>query len=48
MSRGLDRRGAEKLIVDGFFEPVLAAIPIPAVQRRLRRAVDQKLGASGL
>jgi Fe-S cluster assembly protein SufD len=44
MSRGLDRRGAQKLIIDGFFEPVLAAIPVPAVQRRLRRAVDQKLG----
>ena len=47
MSRGLDRRAAQKLIVDGFFEPVLAAIPIPAVQRRLRRAVDKKLGLLG-
>ncbi len=43
MSRGLSRQNAEKLIVDGFFEPVLEAIPLAAVQERLRRAVDEKL-----
>ena len=47
MSRGLSRREAEKLIVDGFFEPVLDAIPLPMVQERLRRAVDAKLAAAG-
>lgn len=47
MTRGLDRQGAQKLIVDGFFDPVLEGIPIPSVQRRLRRAVDRKLGVRG-
>ena len=47
MSRGLSRREAEKLVVDGFFEPVLDAIPLPIVQERLRRAVDAKLAAAG-
>jgi len=47
MSRGLSRQEAEKLIVDGFFEPVLDAIPLPMVQERLRRAVDAKLAAAG-
>jgi Fe-S cluster assembly protein SufD len=44
MSRGLSRQDAQKLIVDGFLEPVLEAIPVPAVHHRLRRAVDEKLG----
>jgi len=44
MSRGLSRQDAQKLIVDGFFEPVLETIPLPSVQHRLRRAVDEKLG----
>jgi Fe-S cluster assembly protein SufD len=43
MSRGLSRRDAQKLIVDGFFEPVLEAIPLPSIQHRLRQAVDEKL-----
>jgi len=47
MSRGLSRQEAEKLIVDGFFEPVLDVIPLPMVQERLRRAVDAKLAAAG-
>jgi Fe-S cluster assembly protein SufD len=47
MSRGLSRQEAEKLVVDGFFEPVLDAIPLPMVQERLRRAVDAKLAAAG-
>ncbi len=44
MSRGLTRQDAQKLIVDGFFEPILEAIPLMAIQHRLRRAVDEKLG----
>lgn len=44
MSRGLSRQDAQKLIVDGFFEPVLEAIPQLSVQHRLRQAVDEKLG----
>lgn len=44
MSRGLSRRDAERLIVDGFFEPVLETIPQLSVQHRLRQAVGEKLG----
>jgi len=44
-SRGFTRRQAERLVVDGFFEPVIAAIPLKAVQERLRRAIDTKLPA---
>jgi Fe-S cluster assembly protein SufD len=47
MSRGLSRQEAEKLVVDGFFAPVLDAIPLPMVQERLRRVVDAKLAAAG-
>lgn len=43
MSRGLSRRQAEKLVVDGFFEPLVEQIPLEAVRERLRRAVDAKL-----
>jgi Fe-S cluster assembly protein SufD len=43
MSRGLSRQDAQKLIVDGFCGPVLEAIPLPAIQHRLRRAFDEKL-----
>jgi Fe-S cluster assembly protein SufD len=44
MSRGLSREDAQKLIVDGFFQPILEAIPLMSIQHRLRRAVDEKLG----
>ena len=47
MSRGLSRRQAEKIILDGFFEPVLKGIPVPAVQRRLARLLDRKLARPG-
>ncbi|MGQ9571829.1 MAG: Fe-S cluster assembly protein SufD [Dehalococcoidia bacterium] len=43
MSRGFSRRDAERLIVDGFFEPILEAIPQLSVQHRLRRAIAEKL-----
>lgn len=42
-SRGLSRRQAERLVVLGFFEPVMAAVPLEGVRERLRRAIDNKL-----
>ncbi len=36
MSRGLSARAARKAIVLGFLEPVVARIPLPEAQERLR------------
>ena len=43
MARGLPRQTAERMIVQGFFEPVLEKIPLEAVRERVREAVDAKL-----
>jgi Fe-S cluster assembly scaffold protein SufB len=42
MSRGLDRATARRYIVMGFLEPVVARIPLPSVQERLRVLLDAK------
>jgi len=44
MSRGLNRELATRLIVEGFFSPVLDRIPLESMQNRLRQAVERKLG----
>ncbi|KGT72820.1 Fe-S cluster assembly protein SufD, partial [Bradyrhizobium japonicum] len=44
MSRGITRHEAERLIILGFLEPVVAEIPIEEVQNRLRQALERKLG----
>ena len=44
MSRGIDRIEAEKLIVGGFFEPVIAEMPLESVRARLRDIVQEKVG----
>lgn len=44
MSRGIDREEAERLIILGFLEPVVAEIPIDEVKNRLRQALERKLG----
>ncbi|MBN2304018.1 MAG: Fe-S cluster assembly protein SufD [Anaerolineae bacterium] len=43
MSRGLPRIEAEKLVVDGFFVPVLDRIPFENVRDRLMAYVERKL-----
>jgi len=43
MSRGLPRAEAEKLIVDGYFVPVLDRIPFENVRERLMDYVEYKL-----
>jgi Fe-S cluster assembly protein SufD len=45
MSRGLPRPIAEKLIVEGFFEEVLARVPLEALHRRLSAFIERKLGS---
>ena len=42
MSRGLPREVARKFIVLGFLEPVVARIPLPEAQDRLRRLLELK------
>ena len=44
MTRGIDRITAEKLIVGGFFEPVIAEMPLKSVRQRLRDLIEWKVG----
>jgi len=43
MSRGIPRHEAEKLVVDGFFVPVLDRIPFENVRDRMMAYVERKL-----
>lgn len=43
MSRGLTRQEAERMIVQGFFEPLLARIPIESIRHRLERVILEKM-----
>ena len=43
-ARGLPRRDAQRLIVEGFFEPVLARIPLESVAQQLREVIETKVG----
>ena len=47
MARGLPRLEAERMIVQGFFEPVMERIPVESIRERIRRAVDAKISAGG-
>ena len=42
-SRGLPRREAERLIVHGFFEPLLQRLPVQAARERLDELIDRKI-----
>lgn len=44
MSRGLPYPQAEKLIVDGFFQPVMERIPLESVRDELSTSITRKLG----
>lgn len=43
MSRGLSRDDATKMIVEGFFEPVVMRIPLEGVRERLWRSIERKM-----
>ena len=45
MARGLSHAMAQRLIVEGFFTPVLDRIPLAGVREQLRGAIERKLGA---
>ncbi len=44
MTRGLPRAEAERMVVDGFFAPVLERIPFERVRDRFRAMIDAKMG----
>ncbi|MCC7359164.1 MAG: Fe-S cluster assembly protein SufD [Anaerolineales bacterium] len=44
MSRGITRADAERLVVDGFFDPILQRIPFEGVRQRLKRSIEAKMG----
>jgi len=44
MARGLTRAGAEKLLIQGFFEPVLERIPAASLRTVVTEAVERKAG----
>ncbi len=43
MSRGMTRADAERLIVMGFFDPIMERIPFPEVRERLGAHIEEKL-----
>lgn len=43
-SRGIQVPDAQRLIVEGFFEPIMKRIPFKGVQSRLNNTISQKMG----
>lgn len=43
MSRGLPRSEAERLVVDGFFAPIMQRIPFEDVRSRFEKMIDDKM-----
>lgn len=44
LSRGIARNEAIRLIVEGFFEPIMERVPYGGVRQRFRTAIKQKIG----
>jgi len=43
MSRGLPRKQAERLVVNGFFAPIIDRVPYEGVRTRFEQAIDEKM-----
>jgi Fe-S cluster assembly protein SufD len=43
-SRGIPYPEAERLIVEGFFDPIMQRIPFEGVRTRLQSAIREKMG----
>ncbi|GGI39019.1 Fe-S cluster assembly protein SufD [Mammaliicoccus stepanovicii] len=43
MSRGISRKEAERLVIHGFLDPVVSALPIEDVKRQLREVIELKV-----
>jgi Fe-S cluster assembly protein SufD len=46
MVRGIPREEAERIVVQGFFEPVLQRVPLENLRMRLRRSIIQRMRGS--
>ncbi len=46
MVRGIPRAEAERIIVQGFFEPVLQRIPLENLRVRLRRSIVRRMSGA--
>jgi len=44
-SRGLDRKDAEKMIVEGFFDPIMQRIPFDTIRERFQKAIEEKMAS---
>ncbi len=44
MARGIDRREAGRLIVEGFFDPLMQKIPLETIREELARVIEKKIG----
>ncbi|MBO8141370.1 MAG: Fe-S cluster assembly protein SufD [Firmicutes bacterium] len=44
-SRGLAKEQAKRLIVDGFFYPIIDHVPVPAVKERIAAMVERKMAS---
>lgn len=44
MSRGLPRQESERLVVDGFFDPIMQRIPFEGVRDRFKQMISDKMG----
>lgn len=44
MSRGITRAEAERLVIDGFFAPIMERVPFEGVRERFEEMIDAKLG----
>ena len=42
-SRGIPQREAERLVVEGFFDPIMQRIPFEGVRTRFQQAITQKM-----
>jgi Fe-S cluster assembly protein SufD len=42
-SRGIPRNDAEKLLVEGFFDPIMQRIPFDGVKKRFQNAIEEKM-----
>jgi Fe-S cluster assembly protein SufD len=44
-SRGIPQADAERLVVEGFFDPIMQRIPFEGVRERFQQAIQDKLSA---
>ena len=45
MARGIAKQDAEKIIVEGFFDPIMQRIPFEGVKHRFQKAISDKMGS---